>query len=209
MWNKGIYGPSVRFRDPWLFYVTLQRLLKKKSWLTSFWFGSKSNLARLQSHWQWLTWLFWHFSRRLSRNVRARESQVISLSYYNMDQILKTKISLTLKLVWVFTNLSCLTHSHIMTLFDAYGKEAFRKHCGKRRNCSLRAISPFPTMFSTLSKTEIIIFVTFNFSSANAFTLVWSKILSSVNGLNKKKYSVRLHTCNFQRHSEATTVFIS
>ena len=24
-----------------------------------------------------------------------------------------------------------------------------RKHCGKRRNCSLRAISPFPTVFST------------------------------------------------------------
>ena len=23
-----------------------------------------------------------------------------------------------------------------------------RKHCGKKRNCSLRAISPFPTMFS-------------------------------------------------------------
>ena len=23
-----------------------------------------------------------------------------------------------------------------------------RKHCGKRRNCSLRAISPFPIMFS-------------------------------------------------------------
>ena len=23
-----------------------------------------------------------------------------------------------------------------------------RKHCEKRRNCSLRAISPFPTMFS-------------------------------------------------------------
>ena len=23
-----------------------------------------------------------------------------------------------------------------------------RKHCGKRRNCSLRAISPFPTAFS-------------------------------------------------------------
>ena len=22
-----------------------------------------------------------------------------------------------------------------------------RKHCGKRRNCLLRAISPFPTMF--------------------------------------------------------------
>ena len=23
-----------------------------------------------------------------------------------------------------------------------------RKHCGKRRNCSLRAISPFPALFS-------------------------------------------------------------
>ena len=23
-----------------------------------------------------------------------------------------------------------------------------RKHCGKRRNCSLQAISPFPTVFS-------------------------------------------------------------
>ena len=26
--------------------------------------------------------------------------------------------------------------------------EIARKHCGKRRNCSLRAISPFPTVFS-------------------------------------------------------------
>ena len=27
----------------------------------------------------------------------------------------------------------------------------FKKHCGKRRNCSLWAISPFPTVFSTRS----------------------------------------------------------
>ena len=47
----------------------------------------------------------------------------------------------------------------------------------------VQAISPFPTMFSTLSKTEIIIFVTFNLLSANAFNLVWSKILSRGNGL--------------------------
>ena len=25
-----------------------------------------------------------------------------------------------------------------------------RKHCGKRRNCSLRAISPFPSVFNRL-----------------------------------------------------------
>ena len=48
----------------------------------------------------------------------------------------------------------------------------------------VQAISPFPTMFSTLPKTEIIIFVIFNLSSANAFNLVWSKILLCGNGLN-------------------------
>ena len=30
-----------------------------------------------------------------------------------------------------------------------------RKHCGKRRNCSLRAISPFPTVFSKDLKTRV------------------------------------------------------
>ena len=29
----------------------------------------------------------------------------------------------------------CLTHSHTMTPFDAPGKKAFWKQCGKRRNC--------------------------------------------------------------------------
>ena len=29
-----------------------------------------------------------------------------------------------------------LTHSHTMTPFDAPEKQAFRKHCWKRRNCS-------------------------------------------------------------------------
>ena len=28
-----------------------------------------------------------------------------------------------------------LTHSHTMTPFDAPGKQAFLKHCGKRSNC--------------------------------------------------------------------------
>ena len=50
-------------------------------------------------------------------------------------------------------------------------------------NIVRKAISPFLTVFYTLSKTEIISFVTFNMSSANAFNLVWSKILSCGNGL--------------------------
>ena len=35
--------------------------------------------------------------------------------------------------------------------FEETGRKTIqmgRKHCGKRRNCSLRAISPFPTVFS-------------------------------------------------------------
>ena len=43
----------------------------------------------------------------------------------------------------------------------------------------VQAISHFPTMFSTLSKTEITIFVTFNLLSAQAFNMIWSKILQT------------------------------
>ena len=44
-------------------------------------------------------------------------------------------------------------------------------------------------MLSTLSKTEIIIFGSFNLSSSKVFNLVWSNILSSVNGLNLSQKS--------------------
>ena len=63
----------------------------------------------------------------------------------------------------------------------------------------VQAISPFPTMFTTLSKTEIAIFVTFNLSSANAFNLVWSKILSCWNGLSYI-YLVVCKFLEFKRH---------
>ena len=33
-------------------------------------------------------------------------------------------------------------------IWRKWKKETGRKHCGKRKNCSLRAISPFPTVFS-------------------------------------------------------------
>ena len=46
------------------------------------------------------------------------------------------------------------------------------------------AFSPFPTMFSTLSRTKIMIVATFNLSSANAFNLDQSRILSFGKELN-------------------------
>ena len=70
-----------------------------------------------------------------------------------------------------------------MTTFDGSGKEVFLKTLWEKEKLLVQAISPYPTMFSTLSKTEITIFVTFNLFSTNAFNLVWSKILSCWKGL--------------------------
>ena len=78
-----------------------------------------------------------------------------------------------------------LTHSHTMTHFDGSGKEAFLKTVWEKEKLLVQAISPFCTMFSPLSKTEITFFVTFNLSSANAFNLVWSNILLFGNGLKR------------------------
>ena len=75
-----------------------------------------------------------------------------------------------------------ITHSHTMTPFDAPGKQAFRKHCGKRRNCSWRAISPFPTVFSTHLDNFLPLSSNLKLSSANSFSLEESKICCLVMG---------------------------
>ena len=36
----------------------------------------------------------------------------------------------------------------VKPLSDHRKQKTGRKHCGKKRNCSLRAISPFPAVFS-------------------------------------------------------------
>ena len=70
-----------------------------------------------------------------------------------------------------------------MTPFDRSGKSVL-KTLWEKEKLLVQAISPFPAMFFTLTKAEIIIFVTFNLSSTNAFNSVCSKILSYGNGLN-------------------------
>ena len=76
-----------------------------------------------------------------------------------------------------------------MTPFDVSGKEILSKHCGKRRKCWKPAFSPILTIFSTLSKTKIIIYVTFILSSANTFNLDKVKFLSSEKGIKENKSS--------------------
>ena len=64
----------------------------------------------------------------------------------------------------------------------ALKKKALENTVEKRGNAGNQHFSPFPTV---LSKREIIILVTFDLSSANAFILVRSTILLFGKGLNK------------------------
>ena len=75
-----------------------------------------------------------------------------------------------------------LTHSHTMTPSATPGKQTFWQHCGKRRNCSLRAISPFPTVFSTRLDNFLPFSSNLKLSSANSFSLEASKICRLVMG---------------------------
>ena len=50
-----------------------------------------------------------------------------------------------------------LTLSETSPGFYVSAVKVFWKHCGKRRNCSLWALSPFPTLFSTHSFSAIFI----------------------------------------------------
>ena len=81
----------------------------------------------------------------------------------------------------VMSILYMLTHSHTMTPFDRSGKEAFWKHCGKRRNCLYKQSLLFPQCFLLYQRQKLSF--SFELSSANAFNLVRSKILSCGNGL--------------------------
>ena len=60
--------------------------------------------------------------------------------------------------------------------FDAPGKQAFCKHCGKRRNCSQGAISSFPTVFSTRLDNFLPFSSNLKLSSANSYSSEESKI---------------------------------
>ena len=77
-----------------------------------------------------------------------------------------------------------LTLYHTILPFNDLEKEAFSKHCGKRRKSLYPAFSPFPTMFPTLPPPK-----NFNFSfsftllSANAFNLEQPKNMSFVKEL--------------------------
>ena len=68
----------------------------------------------------------------------------------------------------------CLTLYNTIPTFNDPNEEGFGKHCRNRRP----AFSPSHTVFSTLTKREIVIIATFDLSSAIAFNLITFKISS-------------------------------
>ena len=86
--------------------------------------------------------------------------------------------------------------THYLTLpqtspgFYLFAVQVFRKHCGKRRNCSSRAISPFATVFSTRIKNFLPFSSNLKLSSANSFTLkfvLWERVNNEIFNCSKLK----------------------
>ena len=63
--------------------------------------------------------------------------------------------------------------------------QGFRKHCGKRRNCSVRAISLFPTVFSNPLGNFLPFSSCMKLSSANSFQCGIFQNVSFGTGLTK------------------------
>ena len=74
-----------------------------------------------------------------------------------------------------------LTFYHTSQILMTLKKKALENTVKKGENDGKPAFSPLPTVFSTLSKREIVTLATFNFLSAYAFSLVTSKILFRFN----------------------------
>ena len=83
-----------------------------------------------------------------------------------------------------FYNQFQLTLYHTIPTFNDPETEGFENVVGKKMK--MLVFSPFPTMFSTLPKPNLNISFTFILSSANAFNLDQSKILSFGIELNKQ-----------------------
>ena len=92
---------------------------------------------------------------------------------------LPAELMTTLKICKYYSwqiKISMLTLSQTSPDFYVSAVEVFWKHCGKRRNCSWRAISPFPTVFSTHLENYLPFSSNLELSSKNSVSLEESKI---------------------------------
>ena len=81
------------------------------------------------------------------------------------------------------TQVCVLTLHHTILTFNDPERVVLENIVGKGENAGKQHFLLFPTMFSTLSNTEVLILPVFHLSSANAFSLSVRRKLSCGNGL--------------------------
>ena len=101
----------------------------------------------------------------------------------NKKYVTKTNLSnRNMHTVLSFVTFCKLTLSQTSPGFYVSAAQVFWKHCGKRRNCSQRAISPFPAVFSTHLENFLQFSSNLKLLSEKSFSLEESKICCLVKG---------------------------
>ena len=96
--------------------------------------------------------------------------------FYNWKTLFKSHFCWLLSTTIFILNDNRLNLSQTSPGFYVSAVQVFWKHSGKRRICLLRAISPFPAMFSICLKSFLPFSIKMKLSSANSFNLDESKI---------------------------------
>ena len=101
---------------------------------------------------------------------------------FHLNQTVSQIIKMFAKLFNYHAIYNWLTLSQTSPGFYVSAVEAFWKHCGERRNCLLRAITPLPAVFSTRLESFLLFSSISKVSSANSFNLggvkfvVWERV---------------------------------
>ena len=83
-------------------------------------------------------------------------------------------------------------HLHSIPCFNDSTVKSLGRYCGKRRNCTERAISPFPTMFSMFSLENPFIFFCYSFKFVVCKSFQLGKVQNYLGGKKwvKQRYLV-------------------
>ena len=126
--------------------------INSRHWVVVQWL--KNILREKETQDSWTSWIWSKIPQcfshiKLSCTVKTNFEHIIKRIAWqtNFEHIIK-------RIAW---QCHSLTHYHTMPHFDALKIYRCGKHCEKRRNCLLKANSPFLTMFSILYGTYFFI----------------------------------------------------
>ena len=99
-----------------------------------------------------------------------------NVNFFLLQKLKALMSCVTIKIRLILAIFHNLILSQISPGLQLSAVYVFWKHCGKRRNCLLQAISPFPTLFSTRLENFLPLSSNLKLLSANSFNLEESKI---------------------------------